>query len=718
MHHDVKQEPPPASAAATPATFLRHRLREKLPAWKAAGASPQVLQWVREGARCEWISGPPPAYDHGVSLAGSQAMSSQQSIFFESELLRHYSTGAWEDAPADERTHISRVHLVPKKVPAGAPPKWRIVQDLRPVNKFCRPMRCKYETLKVLSRLARKGDWMFSWDLKDGYHSVGVHRDSRRYMTFAVAPPLGSPPGTPPRYIRAAAIPFGWNASPYIFTKVMRVMVQQLRSPTAPTLAVARLRTRGGRAFALRLQATPEQHIQSPLEEDRRVRSRGIRCLPYVDDFLAICSTRGEAYAARRRAAEVMDRLGITRHPEKGFWEPTQRLEHLGLEVDTAQGLFLVPPQKLNKLMGQARDIIMLAARERRLVSARYLAGFIGYAQSVQLACPAARFYLRSLHDALATRSSWDARVRLDRQQLRDLEWWQAIGKANVSRAIWRPPTDRTLHCDASRLAWGGVLDGTVPASGMWTGRTRSRHINYLELLAVHHTLQAFSHVLEGQSVLLWEDNTTVMYVLNNRTTRSPELMHLLRRVHYLIDSLGITLAVKYIPSKENSQADALSRGSPFDELTLRPAAFAELEQRFGPHTVDRYASTANAQLPRFNTLLPEAAGEAAAALTQQWAGENNYAFPPISELPRVAQMLYEAPAVGATIVVPYWPAQAWFQQFLELAVSVETHELSSIAVPPAWLHGSARTALSGVMLSVIRVAGRPDGLTPHGSRA
>ena len=28
-------------------------------------------------------------------------------------------------------------------------------------------------------------------------------------------------PGTPPRYIRAAAIPFGWNASPYIFTKVM-----------------------------------------------------------------------------------------------------------------------------------------------------------------------------------------------------------------------------------------------------------------------------------------------------------------------------------------------------------------------------------------------------------------------------------------------------------------------------------------------------------------
>ena len=188
--------------------------------------------------------------------------------------------------------------------------------------------------------------------------------------------------------------------------------------------------------------------------------------------------------------------------------------------------------------------------------------------------------------------------------------------------------------------------------------------------------------------------------------------MHLLRRVHYLIDTMGVSLTVKYIASKDNSQADALSRGSPFDELVLRPAAFQALEQRFGPHTVDRYASLANAQLARFNTLLPDEAGEGATALSQRWEGENNYVFPPVSELPRVAQMLFEAPAVGATLVVPYWPAQAWFQQLLELAVTVETRELAAVAAPPSWLHGSARTALSGVMLSFIRVEGRPAGVS------
>jgi hypothetical protein len=694
--HDVKQEPPPASAAGTP--FLRHQLRQRLPAWRAAGASPQVLSWISEGARCEWLSGPPPRFDHGVSFTGQRALTAEQWAFFEKERLRHYETGAWEDAPMDERSHVSRAHLVPKKVGPGEPPKWRIVWDLRPLNAFCRPMSCRYETLKVLGRLAQRGDWMFSWDLKDGYHAIGVHREHRRYMTIAIPPPPGSPPDAPPRYIRSAALPFGWNASPYIFTKVMRVMLRLLRAPTAVSPRVARLRTRGGRAFRLRLGAPDDLQAH---------RTRGIRCLGYVDDFLACCSTRREALLARERAAEVMRRLGIARHETKGVWEPTQRLEHLGLDVDSRQGLFRIPPVKLKRLEDQAGAIRALAAREARLVPARLLAGFIGYAQSVELACPMARFYLRSLHDVLATRANWDARVRLSRQALRDLLWWRSVGGAQVSRAIWRAPNERTLHCDASRLAWGGVLDNTVPASGMWTGRTRGRHINYLELLAVDRTLSVFESELRGQHVLLWEDNTTVMHVLNNRTTRSPELMHLLRRVHHHISALGIDLEVRWIASEENSQADALSRGSPFDGLELRSETAQALNRRFGAHVVDRYATASNAKAPVFNSLLPEPTSAGTSALSQEWRGVNNLVFPPPAELPRVAQLLAEVPAIMATVVAPYWPAQHWYQRLLSVAASVDTHALTDIATPPAWLPGSARTALSGAMLSIFRVEAR-----------
>jgi len=365
--------------------------------------------------------------------------------------------------------------------------------------------------------------------------------------------------------------------------------------------------------------------------------------------------------------------LGVVRHPEKAYWEPTQRLEHLGLEIDTELGLFKVPPEKLSGLMSHARRLLAIGAQNRRLVAVRDLASFVGYAQSVELACPAARFYLRSLHDVVSTRGSWEGNVRLSRQAIRDLRWWQHIGSADVSRTIWRPPTDRTLHCDASRLAWGGVMDGTVPAQGMWRGRDRGRHINYLELMAVYLSLQQFGSELQNANLLLWEDNTTVVHVLSNRTTRSPELMHLLRKVWRLIDQAGIALTVRYIKSEDNTWADALSRGSPFDDLEITAPAWAQIERQWGPHSVDRYASADTARVKRFNALLPCQASEAAGALTQDWHGENNYVFPPPAELPRIAQLLQERPAITATVVTPYWPAQAWFQQLADIAETVES---------------------------------------------
>ena len=65
-----------------------------------------------------------------------------------------------------------------------------------------------------------------------------------------------------------------------------------------------------------------------------------------------------------------------------------------------------------------------------------------------------------------------------------------------------------------------------------------------------------------------------------------------------------------------------------------------------------------------------------------------------------------EQPAVAATLVVPHWPAQAWFQQLISIADHVETVSAAAVARPADWLPVSARTALSGAMLSFVRVPG------------
>ena len=61
------------------------------------------------------------------------------------------------------------------------------------------------------------------------YYHLSIHPDDRRYFTFR----LGS------RLLRCACLPMGWSASPYYFTKLMRVPVTYLRSPASVTARTA-----------------------------------------------------------------------------------------------------------------------------------------------------------------------------------------------------------------------------------------------------------------------------------------------------------------------------------------------------------------------------------------------------------------------------------------------------------------------------------------------
>ena len=118
-----------------------------------------------------------------------------------------------------------------------------------------------------------------------------------------------------------------------------------------------------------------------------------------------------------------------------------------------------MPPAKQDALRSGAKGLICGALRHRRWISARVIAAFARRAQSVQLALPIARLYLRSLFDDLSTKQTWDSDVRLCKQTLRDLSWWSELDKVHCSRAIYREATHATLFSDASMRGWGGVLN-------------------------------------------------------------------------------------------------------------------------------------------------------------------------------------------------------------------------------------------------------------------
>ena len=321
----------------------------------------------------------------------------------------------------------------------------------------------------------------------------------------------------------------------------------------------------------------------------------------------------------------------------------------------------MVPPPKQVRLQTGAKSIICGSLRRRRWIASRVLAGFAGLAQSVQLALPRARLYLRSFFDVLKTKRNWDSDVRLSKQALRDLQWWTTLDEIHCRRAIYREATMATLFSDASKRGWGGLLNGQVICHGLWTEKEREAHITELELLAVAKNVAVLLPQLKRRRVLLLEDNAAVVWISYNKASRAPRLMMHLRNLIGLLDMNDTTLEVRYVSTHSN-KADMPSRFQGTDHWRLRASVFRRMESLAGlRHTVDRFACRATALVPRYNAPYPEPGAEAVDGLSQSWLHEVNWLNPPPDLLPNVLSRLEREPGIHGTLVTPYWPAESWF---------------------------------------------------------
>ncbi len=684
---------------------MRARVRE----WRAAGASQRQLRWISEGIRVEWSGRQRPhRYDVGPSCT---QVTAEQSAWLESELARCvHETGALE--PGRSREHVCRAFLVPKPAAADGTKKWRLIVDLRPLNAYCRSFGMRMETLTRLRTLARPGDWMFSFDLQDGYNMVGIHPEDRKYFTFDIGG----------RLFQCAALPFGFSQSPHFFTQLVSVWVRWMRAADGDRImrdveaAAARGGARRRDRRALHASASASFGTARVFRPGERVGARGLRFLWYVDDVLFLVDGPRAGREQRAYVERALALLGLQRNPAKGAWEPVQLVTHLGLEVDSRSGRFRLPASREAKLRKRARQLGCIADREQRRVAKRQLASFVGLAQSAMLAVPPARFYLRELHTVMAAQRSWEGNVRLSRQALRDLKWWCDIPEKWTSRSIFRAPETAYLHCDASGLVgWGGVLNGLRPARGEWRPHQRRWHITLKELKAVRFTVETFIAELRGRRVLLWEDNQAVVAVLTGLTSRSAPMMAELRKLWWLLDTNDISLRAKYIRSAANVWADRLSRQRDYTDWMVRPDVFRDIERAWGACTVDRFASSNSAQLVRYNSAFHDPGSEARDCFSLSdavWRAERNWCHPPHALLDELAQRLQRSGA-AAHVLTPTVPGAPWYREFVSLCAEYRVLRAQDVLMRP---HAPAvpdprETRRRNV--TVFRIAARRPGCGP-----
>lgn len=603
-------------------------IRNALPAWLSLGCSSVVAGWIRSGYPLQFSAAPPPPFHHGTS---GQSTCPLQRAFWAAEATRMFSSGAWE--PATCFDYVSRAHLQPK---AGSPGKFRVCLDLKYFNGFLRDLPHRCETLKRLQSMLQQGDSMFSFDLQDGFQALAVAPADRKYLTFLLEgvgyvqlavlpfgmssspfafgklmrvfttglrsplahsslPPAPSPLLPPPHHSSTTRERLENN------TQFCRAQQQPTRlQPQLGTVAEPRY-TPPHRRPALRQDILPSvcapqghsrsatttpTHPQPPpppltilalLPLHAAAMQRGLRVLPYVDDFLVCCRPH-QQHEDRDYVAALLLLLGLQRNSTKGVWEFTTELEHLGIGIDSVKCIFFVTAKRVQLLSSGARQLLCEGARNRSLVPRKRLASFAGRAQSLFLAIPGARHWLRSSHDCIASGGAdWSGRVRLSEAARSDLQFFVDLQPRFCFRPARRSPHRAVLHCDASMSGWGAALNLQLPARGFWRPHQRRHHITMLEAKAVRFAVEAFACKLRGRHVLLHEDNQAVVALLHSWSSRSPELLKELRKLWWLLDREDITIDARWISSARNHIADALSRFRRGAGWRLHPALAAVL---------------------------------------------------------------------------------------------------------------------------------------------
>lgn len=140
-----------------------------------------------------------------------------------------------------------------------------------------------------------------------------------------------------------------------------------------------------------------------------------------------------------------------------------------------------------------------------------------------------------------------------------------------------------------------------------------------------------------------------------------PDLQEIALDINQTCDKRGITLIPEWICRSENEAADGLSRGLDSDDWQIQSWVFREIDNTWGRHTVDRFASNLNNHCVRFNSRFWCPGTEGVDAFDQCWSEDCNWIVPAPRDVLRVLAKLENDKAKGSVVLplwksAPFWP--------------------------------------------------------------
>ena len=408
-------------------------------------------------------------------------------------------------------TIISAIGAIPKPDSTEI----RIIHDCsmpkgRGVNSYISVDKYKYQTIDDAVKLIRPGSWLAKIDIRHAYRHVGIHLAN--FLATGLKWHFAG--DSSPTYMFDTRLPFGARSAPGIFHRLSQ--------------AIRRMMSR-----------------------------RGFSVIAYLDDFLIISSSEDECLRGYHLLFNLLLELGFTLSSHKAV-PPCQDLVFLGIRFDTVRLTLSLPRDKLSDL-----HIMIKSFLQKKTVSKRELQRLIGKLNWACRVVYGGRTFLRRAIDFMNTLNRPRSKSLMSKSLLLDLRWWDSfLSTFNGQCSFFdsRPITD--LQTDACPVGAGAYWHGDWSYWNFFTDlpHLSQLHINFKECLCIVLAALRWGSQWQNRHIIVYCDNQAAVAMINKGSTGNPIMMSYLRLLFWLSASHNFRITAKYLPGKENTIADCISR--------------------------------------------------------------------------------------------------------------------------------------------------------------
>lgn len=386
-------------------------------------------------------------------------------------------------------------------------------------------------------------------------------------------------------------------------------------------------------------------------------RSNGLKIVIFLDDGWGVNADFKRTNADAQFVFDTLQKAGFIINTEKSIFIPTQCLEWVGFIWDLSTGCLKIPERRIKNTL----SCIELVKNSKFSVSARILARLSGKIISMTpVLGNVCLLQTKPFFKLIEMRRNWDSKIDIS-SCVEVVQMWENILKEPFQKDLFNDRLPEIfVYSDASATGGAGYIEheGSV-ALKLFSEFEKQQSSTYRELLAIDFVLDSFRLKLSGKTVLWHTDSKNCVSIVE-KGSMSPLLQDIALNIFTICAKNAISLKVVWIRREANVLADELSRVIDYDDYGITREFFQFIDDLYGPHTVDRFATEYNNKILRYNSLFWTPSTEAVDAFSVHWGSENNLIVPPIYLIPKALNHLLFCKGKG-TLIAPYWPSSPFF---------------------------------------------------------